>query len=94
MDADLASGIEASIGAQVRSVRLLQSQPQSELATRAGISLRSLRDLESGRGTTLRTLIHVLGALDQEGWLHTLAAHAEADEGGMASRGMASTGPP
>lgn len=39
----------------------------------ADVGLSSLKNLENGRGSTLRTLIRILRALDAVDWLTTLA---------------------
>ena len=44
-----------------------------ELAALADVSLGALHNLESGSGTTLRTLVRVVRALDRADWLHALA---------------------
>ena len=40
---------------------------------RAGVSLNALKHLEGGKGSTLRTLMGVLRALDRVEWLATIA---------------------
>lgn len=63
---------EASLGAQVRRARLYEDMTQAELADQANISPVTLANLESGRGSTLRTLIKVVRALGREDWLELL----------------------
>ncbi|HUG72898.1 MAG TPA: helix-turn-helix transcriptional regulator, partial [Steroidobacteraceae bacterium] len=46
---------------------------QQTLAARAGISVGALKNLENGRGSTIRTLVAVLKALDRADWLSTIA---------------------
>ncbi len=63
---------EEEFGAQVRRARLLQDLTQQELAAAANISPVTLASLESGRGSTLTTLVRVLRALGRDDWLGTL----------------------
>jgi hypothetical protein len=44
----------------------------------AGVSAETLRALESGHGTTVRTLLNVVRALGREEWLNALAADGAA----------------
>ncbi len=64
---------EADLGEQVRQLRLRANLDQQSLARRAGIGLSALKNLESGKGATLKTLIKTLRALDRAAWLETLA---------------------
>jgi len=63
---------EVEFGAQVRRARLLADVDQRALAAAANISPGTLVNLESGKGSSLRTLIKVLRALGREDWLETL----------------------
>jgi transcriptional regulator with XRE-family HTH domain len=55
--------ITAELGQRLRTQRLLQNLQQDELASRAGISERALRNIErSGRGT-LDNIVRVVMAL-------------------------------
>lgn len=64
--------MEAAVGEQLRALRVNRNIDQKTLAERAGVSLRALRNLEGGTGTTLRTLVRVVRALDRQGWLRTV----------------------
>lgn len=64
---------EAEIGRQVRTLRNRSGDTQAELAQRAGVSVGTIRNLESGVGSTLSTLIEVVRALGRTEWLETLA---------------------
>lgn len=64
---------EAELGQQVRNLRLRGNLEQQVLAEQAGVGLSALKNLESGKGATVKTLIRVLRALDRTGWLETLA---------------------
>ena len=65
--------MEAALGERLKALRLDHDLDQKTLAERAGISERSLRNLEGGLGSTLRTLTSVLRALGREDWLATIA---------------------
>lgn len=64
---------EAQLGASLRMLRLDRNIEQATLAERAGVSLNALKNLEGGRGSTLKTLLGVLRALGREDWLKTIA---------------------
>lgn len=61
--------IERDLGAQVRALRLAIDLDQVTLAENANVSVSALRNLEAGRGVSLRTLIRVARALDRIDWL-------------------------
>ena len=64
---------EAELGKQIRTLRLRLDLDQKQLAERAGIALNAVKNLESGKGATLRSLIQVLRILNRTDWLGTLA---------------------
>jgi transcriptional regulator with XRE-family HTH domain len=64
--------LAASVGEQLRALRVNRNIDQKTLAERAGVSLRALRNLESGEGSTLHTLICVVRALGRQDWLRTV----------------------
>lgn len=64
---------EAELGRQVRALRRRAGLTQAELAERANVSVGTIRNLESGVGSTLSTLIEVARALDRTEWLEMLA---------------------
>jgi transcriptional regulator with XRE-family HTH domain len=57
----------------VRALRLRQNIDQRQLAERAGVGLNAVKNLESGRGATVRSLVSVLKALNRADWLRGLA---------------------
>jgi transcriptional regulator with XRE-family HTH domain len=65
--------MEKLISESLKALRLQLDIDQKTLATRAEISLRAVKNLEGGLGTTLRTFVSVLRALGREDWLKTLA---------------------
>jgi len=64
---------EVELGDSLRTLRLHRNLDQATLAARAGISVRSLRNLESGNGSSLRTLVQVVRTLGRESWLELIA---------------------
>jgi transcriptional regulator with XRE-family HTH domain len=64
---------EAELGRQIRALRLRQNLDQRQLAERSGIALNAVKNLESGKGTTLRSLIQALRVLNRTDWLGALA---------------------
>jgi transcriptional regulator with XRE-family HTH domain len=65
--------LEEELGASARALRIDRGLTQVELAERANVSVGALKNLESGRGSTTRTLVKVAHALGQDSWLHALA---------------------
>ena len=65
--------MEAALGANLKALRLDRNIDQRTVAERAGISIGSLKNLENGRGSTVRTLVSILRALDRADWLTTIA---------------------
>lgn len=60
---------EQFIGEQMRAIRLRKEITQEELASRAGLSVGAIKNLESGSGSTLTTLVKVCRALDHLEWI-------------------------
>jgi len=65
--------LEAELGKQIRTLRLRLDLDQKQLAERAGIALNAVKNLESGKGASLRSLIQVLRILNRTDWLGALA---------------------
>lgn len=65
--------MEAELGEKLRTLRLFRNLDQKTVAGRAGVSVRALRNLEAGHGSTLNTLVRVLRALGRQDWLNTIA---------------------
>jgi transcriptional regulator with XRE-family HTH domain len=68
--------LEAQVGESLKKLRLSRNIDQKTLAERAGISARSLRSLENGSGSSLKSLVSVLRALDRDDWLTTMVRNA------------------
>lgn len=63
----------AVLGERLKTLRVHRNLDQVTLSARAGVSVRALRNLESGNGSSLHTLLVVLRALGREQWLETIA---------------------
>lgn len=61
------------VGEQVRSSRLAADLDQRTLAERADVSVGAVKNLEGGKGSSLRTVIRVVRVLDRLDWLEALA---------------------
>lgn len=73
MSVDLSSAEwEQRLGERLRALRLAADLAQSDVAERAGISVGSVKNLESGRGSSVSTLVKVLRALGRERWIDAL----------------------
>ena len=64
---------EQRIGEQFRALRLTENVDRVSLARRASVSPGALANLETGKGSSLRTIIRVAKALGRTDWLDDLA---------------------
>jgi transcriptional regulator with XRE-family HTH domain len=64
---------EGRLGERVRALRLAENLDQATVAARAGIALRTVKNLENGRGSSISTLVAVVRALGREDWIDLLA---------------------
>lgn len=64
---------EATLGRQLRDLRLRQNVDQRQLAEQAGVALNVVKNLEAGKGATVKSLVKVLRTLGRIAWLETLA---------------------
>lgn len=62
------------LGERLRALRRARGLGQRTTAERAGISEKSLRNLEGGHGSTVETLLRTLKALDSLDGIEMLAA--------------------
>ena len=76
MTANTIEEFETEVGEQIKSLRLKQNIDRATLALRAGCSVSALKNLESGNGSTLRTLIAIVRALGRDDWLRSVAPMA------------------
>jgi transcriptional regulator with XRE-family HTH domain len=56
--------LQTLLGGRIRGIRLNRNLDQRTTAEKAGISEKALRNLETGRGSTVETLMRVLKALE------------------------------
>jgi transcriptional regulator with XRE-family HTH domain len=64
---------EAELGERLRALRLSQNLDQVTVAERAGVALRTLKNLEGGRGSSVTTLLRVVRALGRSDWVGLLS---------------------
>jgi transcriptional regulator with XRE-family HTH domain len=65
--------LQAVFGKQLQELRISKNLDQITTAEKAGISEKTLRNLEAGRGSSVETLVRVLKALDSLDGLRLLA---------------------
>lgn len=65
------------VGEFLRASRMAKNIPQRVLAERSGVSISSVKHLESGVGATLATFIAVCRTLGKLGWIQDLAPRGE-----------------
>lgn len=68
--------LQAALGERLKRLRLNRNLDQRSTAEKAGISERALRNLESGQGSTVETLLRTLKALDYLQGIDMLAPEA------------------
>src|SRR4030042_3317068 len=64
---------EAPLGRQLRDLRLRKNVDQRRLAEQAGVALNAVKNLEAGKGATVKSLVKVLRALGRVEWIDSLA---------------------
>ena len=64
---------ETTLGQQLRDLRLRQNVDQRQLAEHAGVALNVIKNLEAGKGATVKSLVKVLRALGRAEWMDSLA---------------------
>ena len=71
--------LQIALGERVRRLRLARNTDQRAAADKAGISEKTLRNLEAGRGSTVETLLRTLKALDSLQGMEMLAPEVTVD---------------
>ena len=71
--------LQADLGERLRRLRLSRNMEQRATADKAGISEKALRNLETGRGSTVETLLRTLKALDHLQGMEMLAPEVTVD---------------
>jgi len=74
-----ADELQVVLGERLRRLRLSRNLDQRQTAEKAGVSEKALRSLETGKGSTLSTLLRVLKALDELQGLEQLVPIASVD---------------
>ena len=64
---------EKRFGGEVRRLRIRHRLTQVQLAESANVSLSAVKYLESGRGSSLATVIRVARVLERSDWLASFA---------------------
>jgi len=64
---------EMTLGRHLRNLRLRQNVDQRRLAEQAGVALNVVKNLETGKGATVTSLVKVLRALGRADWMDSLA---------------------
>jgi transcriptional regulator with XRE-family HTH domain len=65
--------LQLELGARLKRLRISRDLSQQQLADKAGISLKTLRNLERGAGSSVDTLLRTLKALNVTNVLELLA---------------------
>ena len=60
------------VGEAVRQLRLQRNLMQQTLADRSGVSIKAVRNLESGSGVALRSFLAICRTLGKTDWIQTL----------------------
>ncbi len=71
--------LQTELGERVRKLRLSRNMDQRTTADKAGLSEKALRNLESGHGSTVETLLRTLKALDFVQGIEMLAPEVTID---------------
>ena len=66
-----------SIGDSIRRIRLGRNLSQSVVAERSAVSLKALRNIESGAGASMRSFVAVCRTLGRTEWIDALAPVTE-----------------
>ncbi|MCS5734178.1 helix-turn-helix domain-containing protein [Herbiconiux daphne] len=72
VSAETTEEFEQRLGGRIRSLRLSRNLDQSTVASKAGVSLRTIKNLEAGRGSSVATLVRVVRALGRGDWFDAL----------------------
>jgi DNA-binding XRE family transcriptional regulator len=71
--------LQVALGERIRRLRLSRNMDQRATAGKAGLSEKALRNLETGQGSTVETLLRTLKALDYLQGLEMLAPEVTVD---------------
>ena len=79
MNATTVTELEILMGERIRALRLSHNLDQKTVASRAGISIGALKNLERGSGSSTKSLIAVMRSLGRGAWFDTIAPVATID---------------
>lgn len=65
--------LEVELGEALKALRLQRNIDQKTLGKRAGLSLTAIKNLESGKGASIKTLVRVAKTLGAQEWLLAVA---------------------
>lgn len=65
--------LQQELGSRLQTLRISRNLDQKTTAEKAGVSEKTLRNLEAGRGSSIETLVRVLKALNSLDGLESLA---------------------
>ena len=65
--------LQRQLGERLKRLRILKRLDQQALADRAGVSVRAVSRTETGKGSTIETVLRILYALDETGAIDALA---------------------
>jgi len=65
--------LQGQLGERLKLLRINRNYSQKELAQKAGVSLKTLSNLEQGNGSSVETLIRTIKALNVTDFLDQLA---------------------
>lgn len=74
------------IGSKLREIRLEQNVKQKELAEKAGLSMFSISQMETGHNTSVQSVIQVLRALGRMDMLDSFINNDNVEGGSTADR--------
>lgn len=88
MNYDEISDIELlqRIGAKLKEIRLKQNIKQKELAKRAGLSMFSISQMETGHNTSMQSIIQVLRALNRMDMLDAFIINNKVEDNPLGDR--------
>src|SRR5580693_4717438 len=69
--------LQIELGRRLRQLRLHRNIDQRTLAEKAGIALTALQKLEAGRGSSVRTLVRTLKALNYFEFQHLMSVNGK-----------------
>ena len=74
------------IGSKLKEIRLEQNIRQKELSEKAGLSMFSISQMETGHNTSMQSIIQVLGALGRMDMLDAFLLYNKEEENPLGDR--------